>query len=177
VCALANCQWCGEPCFAGAAISLDGICRKIPGGAGISHYRPNQGFVADPPYIAWDRIPKKTLPHCCAGSDPLENNSSFHCCVHVRCHVRSSFCWLCWPTACTSQYIMNHLKILHFLYTIWHLKITVVKDVMRSRMIWHYQHFRGNCHLHLQHKHLKYIHTLHSMDPKLVRSHFGGVLN
>jgi hypothetical protein len=22
-----------------------GICREIPGGAGISHYRPNQGFV------------------------------------------------------------------------------------------------------------------------------------
>jgi hypothetical protein len=24
VCALDNCQWCGVPCFAGAAISLDG---------------------------------------------------------------------------------------------------------------------------------------------------------
>jgi hypothetical protein len=45
VCALENFQWCGEPCFAGAAISLDGICRKIPGGAGISHYRPNHGFM------------------------------------------------------------------------------------------------------------------------------------
>jgi hypothetical protein len=40
------CQRCGEPCFSGAAVSLDaGICRKFPGGTGISHYRPNESFV------------------------------------------------------------------------------------------------------------------------------------
>jgi hypothetical protein len=28
--ALENCQWCGEPCFAGAAISLDGYLPQNP---------------------------------------------------------------------------------------------------------------------------------------------------
>jgi hypothetical protein len=30
LCALENCQWCGEPCFAGAAISLDECLPRIP---------------------------------------------------------------------------------------------------------------------------------------------------
>jgi hypothetical protein len=30
VCALENCQWCGEPCFTGAAISLDGYLPQNP---------------------------------------------------------------------------------------------------------------------------------------------------
>jgi hypothetical protein len=30
VCVLENCQWCGEPCFAGAAISLDDYLLQIP---------------------------------------------------------------------------------------------------------------------------------------------------
>jgi hypothetical protein len=30
VCALEICQWCGEPCFAGAAISLDGYLPQNP---------------------------------------------------------------------------------------------------------------------------------------------------
>jgi hypothetical protein len=30
VCALDNCQWCGETCFAGAAISVDEYLPQIP---------------------------------------------------------------------------------------------------------------------------------------------------
>jgi hypothetical protein len=30
MCALENCQWCEEPCFAGAAISKDGFLPQIP---------------------------------------------------------------------------------------------------------------------------------------------------
>jgi hypothetical protein len=42
------------------------------------------------PNIAWDRTPKKTLPHCCERPDPVENNSSLYCCVRVRCQVTST---------------------------------------------------------------------------------------
>jgi hypothetical protein len=34
-----------EPCVAGTAISVDGFCRKLPGGASISHYTPTECFV------------------------------------------------------------------------------------------------------------------------------------
>jgi hypothetical protein len=44
-CSLEICQWCGEPCFAGAAISIDVYQPQFPGGTSISHYRSNQGFV------------------------------------------------------------------------------------------------------------------------------------
>jgi hypothetical protein len=60
VCALENCQWCGEPCSAGAAISLDMYLPQNPGGAGISHYRPNQGFVEGPRYISSARAAQGT---------------------------------------------------------------------------------------------------------------------
>jgi hypothetical protein len=43
VCAFEKCHWWGVPCFAGAA----GICRKFPGGTGISHHRSDESFVKD----------------------------------------------------------------------------------------------------------------------------------
>jgi hypothetical protein len=45
MCASENYLWCGEPYFAGAAISVSEILHKFPGGASISHYRSNKGFV------------------------------------------------------------------------------------------------------------------------------------
>jgi hypothetical protein len=43
MCALENCQWCEEPYFAGAAISVEGFLPQIP-----SHYRykESENFVA-----------------------------------------------------------------------------------------------------------------------------------
>jgi hypothetical protein len=46
MCALENCQWCGEPCFALAAISTDGFLPQIPRRDRQSHYRPNESFVS-----------------------------------------------------------------------------------------------------------------------------------
>jgi hypothetical protein len=45
--ALEICQLCGDPCFAGAAVSLVGYQRKFPVGTSISHHRPNECFVED----------------------------------------------------------------------------------------------------------------------------------
>jgi hypothetical protein len=59
------------------------------------------------PNVAWGRIPKKTLPHCCAGPHPVEN-SSFHCCVRVRCHV-TSFCCLLTHSVHVTIYIVYYV--------------------------------------------------------------------
>jgi hypothetical protein len=72
-------------------------------------------------YIAWGPTPKKTSTlasdYCCVGTDHKENRSSFDCCVRVRCYATSFLCWLCWPTACTSQYIQGVSKVvLQLLY-------------------------------------------------------------
>jgi hypothetical protein len=47
MCASENCQWCGEPYFIGAVISVSvgDILPQIPSGASIGHYRYNQRFV------------------------------------------------------------------------------------------------------------------------------------
>jgi hypothetical protein len=45
MCASENWYWCGEPYFAGSAISIGGFRLKFPGGASISKNRSNQGFV------------------------------------------------------------------------------------------------------------------------------------
>jgi hypothetical protein len=46
MCTSENCPCCGESYFAGAAIQVGEILPQIfPGGASISHYRSNQGFV------------------------------------------------------------------------------------------------------------------------------------
>jgi hypothetical protein len=37
--------WCAEPCFSGAAISLNGYLPPIADGASISHYRNNESLV------------------------------------------------------------------------------------------------------------------------------------
>jgi hypothetical protein len=72
-------------------------------------------LTEDSSYVAWDQTTKKTpspiallLHDVITGTHPKENTGRFHCCVVVRClatvlnkHFR---CWLCWPTACTSQY-------------------------------------------------------------------------
>jgi hypothetical protein len=44
MCASGNFQWCGEPYFAGAAISIDRFPPQIPRRDNISHYRSTQGF-------------------------------------------------------------------------------------------------------------------------------------
>jgi hypothetical protein len=45
VCTLENFQWCGEPCFAGAAIVRNRCLRIFPGGANISHYWSDQCLI------------------------------------------------------------------------------------------------------------------------------------
>jgi hypothetical protein len=45
VCALENVQWCGELCFAGAAISVDGYLLQTPRRGMLSHYTLNECFV------------------------------------------------------------------------------------------------------------------------------------
>jgi hypothetical protein len=62
-------------------------------------------------YIACGQTTKKTPPKIplllhdvIAGTDHKENRSSFDCWVRLRCYATSFLCWICWPTACTSQY-------------------------------------------------------------------------
>jgi hypothetical protein len=44
MCPLENCQWCGEPCFAGVAILMDGFSHNFPDGTDISHCMLNESF-------------------------------------------------------------------------------------------------------------------------------------
>jgi hypothetical protein len=42
---LENFQWCGELCFAGAAISVDSCLLQTPKGESMNHDTPNECFV------------------------------------------------------------------------------------------------------------------------------------
>jgi hypothetical protein len=48
-----NYQWCGESCFAGAAISIDGYLPQIPR-RGLNQFAITTG------YVVWDLTTKKT---------------------------------------------------------------------------------------------------------------------
>jgi hypothetical protein len=42
---LQNCQWCGQFCFAVAAISVDGFLLKVSSRDSRNHCKYNEGFV------------------------------------------------------------------------------------------------------------------------------------